>query len=172
MWPAVVRILPAYGRTPLRVGGAGPGRLAGTGVEHLGHRDSLPAMASADFPWRSSVTPGIRAEHAPRPDAPAEAPAQPEPAQADHPAAPPGAAPGAVPADQGADGPALPDAEQYRSLLAAAAQVLDRVDRALGQLADGSYGRCSECGSPIEHGVLERDPMADRCAAHATGSSL
>jgi RNA polymerase-binding transcription factor DksA len=64
---------------------------------------------------------------------------------------------------------ALPDAEEYRSLLAAAAQVLDRVDRALGELADGSYGRCKECGAVIADAVLETDPTAQRCAEHAAG---
>lgn len=61
---------------------------------------------------------------------------------------------------------AVPDAEEYRNLLAAATQVLDRVDRALGQLADGSYGRCSECGDLIDDALLEADPAAQRCAEH------
>ena len=62
--------------------------------------------------------------------------------------------------------PAVPDAEEYRSLLRAASQVLDRVDRALGQLADGSYGRCSDCGAPLEDDLLSEDPTASRCAEH------
>ncbi len=58
------------------------------------------------------------------------------------------------------------DAEEYRSLLDSARQVLDRVDRALGQLADGTYGRCSVCGAPIDDPLLEADPTAQHCAEH------
>jgi RNA polymerase-binding transcription factor DksA len=61
----------------------------------------------------------------------------------------------------------VPDAEGYRSLVDAATQVLDRVDQALGRLADGSYGRCSQCGAPIPPEVLEDDPTAQRCPADA-----
>jgi hypothetical protein len=59
------------------------------------------------------------------------------------------------------------DAEEYRSLLDSARQVLDRVDRALGQLADGAYGRCSVCGAAIDDRRLEADPTALHCAEHA-----
>ena len=66
-------------------------------------------------------------------------------------------------------GTGTPDAEGYRSLLDSARHVLDRVDRALGQLADGAYGRCSACGAPIDDRLLEADPTAQHCAEHAAG---
>jgi RNA polymerase-binding transcription factor DksA len=64
-----------------------------------------------------------------------------------------------------------PEAEEYRNLLAAAAQILDGVDRALGQLADGSYGRCTECGAPIPDHTLQADPTAQRCPPHSSGDT-
>lgn len=65
--------------------------------------------------------------------------------------------------------PVLDHYGEYRTLLDAVAHVLDGVDRALAQLAEGSYGRCSECGAPIGDDVLAADPTAQRCEDHATG---
>lgn len=65
--------------------------------------------------------------------------------------------------------PVLDHYGEYRTLLDAVAHVLDGVDRALAQLADGCYGRCSECGAPIGDDVLAADPTAQRCEDHATG---
>jgi RNA polymerase-binding transcription factor DksA len=37
------------------------------------------------------------------------------------------------------------------------------IDRALKRIADGSYGRCSECGTEIPYARLEVNPTAARC---------
>jgi DnaK suppressor protein len=39
------------------------------------------------------------------------------------------------------------------------------VEGALARLADGSYGECEDCGSPIPYARLEAYPMARRCVA-------
>ena len=39
------------------------------------------------------------------------------------------------------------------------------VEQALARLADGSYGRCVDCGSPIPHARLTAYPTAQRCIA-------
>lgn len=75
---------------------------------------------------------------------------------------------------QHAEGPVEPDfAEQavaregdevYEALGAAAHTELLAIDRALNRLRNGSYGRCLECGAPIEPGRLSALPAAERCA--------
>ena len=37
------------------------------------------------------------------------------------------------------------------------------IDRALGRMADGSYGRCSACGDEIAIERLRANPIAERC---------
>ena len=56
--------------------------------------------------------------------------------------------------------------EDYRALLEAASQVLNRVDEALGQLAAGTYGRCRRCGAPVDSTTMAADPTAQHCADH------
>jgi DnaK suppressor protein len=41
---------------------------------------------------------------------------------------------------------------------------LQRVDAALQRLADGSYGRCTDCSEPIDVRRLQAQPSAARCA--------
>ena len=41
------------------------------------------------------------------------------------------------------------------------------VDAALRRLDEGSYGACEVCGAALNREVLERDPLAERCPAHA-----
>jgi DnaK suppressor protein len=41
---------------------------------------------------------------------------------------------------------------------------LQRVDAALQRIADGSYGRCADCGEPIDVRRLRAQPSAARCA--------
>lgn len=43
--------------------------------------------------------------------------------------------------------------------------VLDGVERSLGRIDAGRYGRCDECGSLIDDAQLLGDPTASRCAA-------
>jgi RNA polymerase-binding transcription factor DksA len=50
---------------------------------------------------------------------------------------------------------------------AVTAEQLDRqltvVDRAIAKVSEGSYGRCDECGEPIEGNRLAALPTAIRC---------
>jgi RNA polymerase-binding transcription factor DksA len=45
---------------------------------------------------------------------------------------------------------------------------LDEVERALGKLDDGSYGKCEECGEQIAAARLEAMPAARFCITHAS----
>src|SRR5919202_2072690 len=45
-------------------------------------------------------------------------------------------------------------------------QELDDVERALDRIADGSYGLCQVCGSPINLERLEARPAATLCIRH------
>jgi len=45
--------------------------------------------------------------------------------------------------------------------------MLTEVKRAQEKLADGSYGRCDECGVEIGPERLEARPWATRCVSHA-----
>lgn len=49
-------------------------------------------------------------------------------------------------------------------------ELLERVDRALHDLDDGSYGRCEVCGDPVEPERLAADPLARLCIDHLTAS--
>jgi hypothetical protein len=73
------------------------------------------------------------------------------------------------PALDGTGHPALDgtdDGADYGALLRSAEALLDDVDRALAELAEGSYGRCAVCGAPIDDIVLAQDPTAQGCAQH------
>lgn len=56
--------------------------------------------------------------------------------------------------------------EEYRTLLEAAEQQLDDVDRALAALDEGTYGACEVCGVAIDDRDLAADPLVSRCATH------
>lgn len=43
---------------------------------------------------------------------------------------------------------------------------LEGVERALGRLDDGTYGRCESCGDDIADEILAATPHAVRCGAH------
>jgi RNA polymerase-binding transcription factor DksA len=45
---------------------------------------------------------------------------------------------------------------------------LDEVERALGKLEDGSYGKCEVCGEQIAAARLEAMPAARYCITHAS----
>ena len=40
---------------------------------------------------------------------------------------------------------------------------IEAIDRALGRIANGDYGRCEGCGKPIPLSRLKAVPMAARC---------
>ena len=54
----------------------------------------------------------------------------------------------------------------HETVLGEVEATLDRVDGALGRLADGSYGVCSVCGETITDERLAESPTADTCATH------
>jgi RNA polymerase-binding transcription factor DksA len=47
-------------------------------------------------------------------------------------------------------------------------EVLDQVDAALARLDDGTYGRCTRCGDPLDDGRLAGDPTALLCGGCAS----
>jgi len=53
--------------------------------------------------------------------------------------------------------------QQLAALLAQAQARVGDVDRALGQLGDGSYGVCERCGRPIGAERLQARPSARTC---------
>jgi RNA polymerase-binding transcription factor len=68
----------------------------------------------------------------------------------------------ADPADAGAN---LSEADRTLAVLEAAQQQRSQVVEAIGRLADGTYGTCTECGKPVPDGRLEARPEAARCVA-------
>ena len=55
--------------------------------------------------------------------------------------------------------------EHEMSLANNSRDLLVQVQRALGRLADGTYGRCEECGSQIPKARLQAFPRATLCVA-------
>lgn len=56
--------------------------------------------------------------------------------------------------------------EEYRTLLQAAEQLFDDMDRALASLDEGTYGNCEVCGTKVDDRDLMEDPLETRCAPH------
>ncbi|MGH2758890.1 MAG: TraR/DksA family transcriptional regulator [Actinomycetota bacterium] len=65
--------------------------------------------------------------------------------------------------DEGEPETATYERERDLSLLENARDLLDRVDRALGRIADGTYGTCESCGRSIEAARLKALPYATLC---------
>src|SRR5271165_3484755 len=62
--------------------------------------------------------------------------------------------------------------QHVASLLEAASRQLAAVDAAIGRLEAGQYGRCEQCGQPIEAARLAARPTAVtciRCASRRSG---
>ena len=49
--------------------------------------------------------------------------------------------------------------------------LLQKIDRALARMDDGTYGICSRCGRPIEKARLKALPYADLCIKDAQAQS-
>ncbi len=49
------------------------------------------------------------------------------------------------------------------ALLALRSEMMQEIDRALGQLDEGTYGRCVDCGAEIAPNRLRALPAAGRC---------
>lgn len=45
--------------------------------------------------------------------------------------------------------------------------LMGKIDRALGRMDEGTYGRCSRCGKPIEKARLKALPYVDLCIKDA-----
>jgi RNA polymerase-binding transcription factor DksA len=58
-----------------------------------------------------------------------------------------------------------PSQELARTRLAAAKQAVDDIQAALSRMADGTYGRCQQCGRRITADRLRASPTARWCAA-------
>ncbi|HYB88216.1 MAG TPA: TraR/DksA C4-type zinc finger protein [Streptosporangiaceae bacterium] len=64
------------------------------------------------------------------------------------------------PADAGTN---LSENDRTQAVLTAAKVQLGAVTDALGRIEHGTYGTCSDCGSPIPEGRLDARPEAARC---------
>jgi len=60
---------------------------------------------------------------------------------------------------------------QAAALMQQSSATLAQVEKALGRIADGSYGYCEICGEPIAEGRLEARPWTPYCIDHAGGKS-
>ncbi len=65
--------------------------------------------------------------------------------------------------DEGEPETATYERERDLSLLENARDLLDRVDRALGRIAEATYGTCETCGRSIEAARLKALPYATLC---------
>jgi DnaK suppressor protein len=69
-----------------------------------------------------------------------------------------------VPGGVGADTASITfERELGSGLEEGAQQSLDRIDRALARIAEGTYGICERCGEPIGRERLEVRPSATLC---------
>ena len=57
---------------------------------------------------------------------------------------------------------------EVRALIANLRALLDDVERALGKLDEGTYGRCEQCDQPISEVRLEAMPASRFCVEHAS----
>jgi len=62
----------------------------------------------------------------------------------------------------GAD-PSGAEEELHRTAVDAVDGLLDEVELALARLDDGTYGRCEECGAPIDDARLAELPIVRTC---------
>jgi RNA polymerase-binding transcription factor DksA len=62
--------------------------------------------------------------------------------------------------------------EAHRSAVDAVDGLLDEVELALARLDDGTYGRCEECGSPIDDARLAGSPIERTCGTCVIGGSV
>ena len=61
--------------------------------------------------------------------------------------------------------------EAHRSAVDAVDGLLDEVELALARLDDGTYGRCEECGAPIDDARLADSPIERTCGTCVIGDS-
>ena len=87
------------------------------------------------------------------------------PAEATAPDGSPSASAGPEAAGDGTEG----EEEAHRSAVDAVDGLLDEVELALARLDDGTYGRCEECGAPIDDARLAVSPIERACGRCVIG---
>jgi RNA polymerase-binding transcription factor DksA len=70
---------------------------------------------------------------------------------------------GGMASDQADDADALTDAERNRALITHTQGMLTQVDEALARFDAGTYGKCTNCGRPIQPGRLQALPYVALC---------
>ena len=76
---------------------------------------------------------------------------------------------GDVLVEEPVDGAGPGEEEAHRSAVDAVDALLDEVELALSRLDDGTYGRCEECGSPIDDDRLAGSATTRTCGACVIG---
>ena len=79
---------------------------------------------------------------------------------------------GGMASDQADDADALTDAERNRALITHTQDILTQVDEALARFDAGTYGKCTNCGRPIQPGRLLALPYVALCIDCQTKSEL
>jgi RNA polymerase-binding transcription factor DksA len=69
----------------------------------------------------------------------------------------------------GPEGASEAEEQAHRSAVDAVDELLDEVERSLGRLDDGTYGRCDECGSVIDDTRLAESPIVRTCGSCGIG---
>lgn len=70
---------------------------------------------------------------------------------------------GGMTSDQADDADALSEAERNRAIAAHTQQLLTQFNEALARMEEGTYGRCKNCGRPIQPARLIALPYAALC---------
>jgi DnaK suppressor protein len=74
--------------------------------------------------------------------------------------------------DESADaGTATFEREKDLSIEQNVRDLLDKIDRALGRIGEGTYGLCERCGKPIEKARIKALPYVDMCIKDAQARS-
>lgn len=74
--------------------------------------------------------------------------------------------------DESADaGTATFEREKDLSIEQNVRDLLDKIDRALARIAEGTYGLCEHCGKPIEKARIKALPYVDLCIKDAQARS-
>jgi DnaK suppressor protein len=70
---------------------------------------------------------------------------------------------GGMSSDQADDADALSEAERNRAIVTHTQQLLNQVNEALARMDAGTYGKCTNCGRPIQPARLRALPYVALC---------
>jgi len=70
------------------------------------------------------------------------------------------------PAEEGDVADEIEEYENNKGILNQLEIRLNKVKEALSKIEDGSYGKCTVCGEPIEEDRMEANPSAMTCKSH------